>query len=164
MKRVYQCTRMHLKNMECIKPDKSNFIKKKKNLIKVKGLRKPANIKVPSPRVSNPALALLSRVAIFAPNRVWKDLHDLLRLRVTVRIAQIERLLQVLRIPGRAVQVVRPVRVPSGVVPVDSGAVGERVERRADVEVVRTAPRACVRVDYHLAVPGDICSHIPITR
>lgn len=57
---------------------------------------------------------------------------------------------------------VRPIGVPACLVPVDPCTIRERVVRWAHVEVARVTPRGRVRINDHLAVPGDIRSNISV--
>ena len=91
-----------------------------------------------------------------------QNLHNLLRLRVAVRIAEAVRLVEAGGVPGGAVEVVGAVGEAGGVVAQSGGAVGEDVARGAEGQPVRAAPGGGAGVDDHLAVAGDVGGDVAV--
>ena len=85
-------------------------------------------------------------------------------LRITVRIAEAARTLQMLSIARRTVIMISSIREFSSIIPEDLYVIRCYVKGRTCVQVARTAPSLCLWVDDHLAVSGDIGCDISITR
>lgn len=127
-------------------------------------MREPSNIKIPSPRITDPTLTRLCRVPVLSPHRMRQDLQYFLGLGIAVRVARAVWLLLDFGIPGSAVHMVGFVGEVGLVRAVYSGPIWEGVDRWAVLEVVWPAPRLRLGIYDHLAVPGNVCLYIAVAR
>lgn len=134
------------------------------NLIKVKWLWQPPNIKLPCSWITNPTLTLLSWISILTPNRMRQNLQYFLRLRIAVWITQTVRHLKMLCIPWGTMQVIGCIRELSSVIPMNTCSIGKCVVRWAEIKVVRMAPWTCIWVYDHFAVSCNVWRDISIAR
>lgn len=97
------------------------------------------------------------------PLRMWQQLHQLLGLRIAVRITQIVRRLCMVSVVGHTVVMISRVGKVPCVISVDLRPVCSGVGGRALLKAFGGTRNRCVRVDDHLTVPRHVRCEVSIT-